>query len=67
MIRRYRLPDAFSDFTLHEEYEPEQPYSDVRYDIPSKRVYFNQAARPNANVVRVRFSNYQPPERRRFL
>lgn len=66
-MRRYRLPEAFSDFSLYEENDPEQPHSDVRYDIPSKRVYFNRAAHPKANVARVRFSDYQPPVRCRYL
>ena len=62
MVRFY-VPGVFSDFDVLPEDDPEHPESDVRFDIPRKRIYINTAARPDANVIRVRFSETQPKRR----
>ena len=62
MVRFY-VPEVFADFDVLPEDDPEHPESDVRFDIPRKRIYINTAARPDANVIRVRFNDAWPKRR----
>lgn len=58
-----RIPNAFRDYALTTEFDSGHPEADMRIDIPGRRIIFNAAARPNANVVRVRFSEWVPKRR----
>lgn len=58
-----RIPEAFRHFGRAMEWDPAHPETDVRYDIPARKIYINAAARPDANVVRVRFSGWEPERR----
>ena len=56
-MSRIRIPMIFAHFDVLPENDPRHPESDVRYDIPNRVIYINLAAKENANVTRVRFSD----------
>ena len=57
---RIDIPEAFKHFGRAVEWDPQHPETELRIDIPAQMLYINAAARPNANVVRVRFSEWEP-------
>ena len=63
-LTRIRIPEAFRDFARLMELDEKHPETLLRYDIPGRTVVFNAAARPGANVIRVRFSEWRPKRRR---
>lgn len=62
-MKQRHIPEAFASFALAVECDFRHAEADMRIDIPGRRIIFNAAARPNANVVRVRFSEWVPKRR----
>ena len=60
MGRLIRIPEAFRHFDRAVEWDPQHPETELRIDIPAQMLYINAAARPQANVVKVRFSTWAP-------
>ena len=63
MGRLIRIPEAFKHFGRAVEWDPQHPEAELRIDIPAQMLYINAAARPQTNVVRVRFSEWVPRRR----
>ena len=55
-----KVPEAMRHFDRVVEWDPAHPETELRIDIPTQTIYINAAARPLANVVRVRFSTWAP-------
>lgn len=60
---RIDIPEAFKHFGRAVEWDPQHPETELRIDIPAQMYYINAAARPQANVVKVRFSTWVPKRR----
>jgi|GEM_PF-3890193 len=60
---RVKIPARFAHFGIQTEEDREHPETDMRIDVPEEMVYINTAARPGANVTRVRFSDSEPRRR----
>ena len=63
-MTRLQIPARFAHFGIDTEPDPAHPETAMRIDIPNEMVYINTAARADANVIRVRFSETQPERRR---
>lgn len=52
-VRKLRIPERFQDYRVILSAMPEDPDCDIVYDMPTKTIWLNTAARPGANIIRV--------------